>query len=76
MQADGIVGEAVLAVDPRDGSVIGLEASLRERDLLGDDDLGALRVEAPFELGWRREVTIHLTGSGSQVDLVLSLRPI
>ena len=43
-----------------------------------DDDLNPSdRWEvAPFRLGWRRDVTIRLTGAEAEVNLVIALQPI
>ena len=74
---DSFVAERVVAVDPAAGSAIQLSATLTEHDVVTTDDpLGSVEVPAPYEVGWRREVVLHLTGGGSQVDLTLSMTPI
>jgi thiol-activated cytolysin len=73
----GAVIEAVVDVEPRAGSAISFDALLHDRDeVLGDDLLGDERVTVPFETGWRREVPVFLTGSGSQVVVTVALSPI
>jgi thiol-activated cytolysin len=74
--ADGIVAEAIVAVDPVAGSSIQLDATLIDNDAIKDDPLGTVELPAPYEVGWRRDLILHLTGSGSQVDLAVSLAPI
>jgi thiol-activated cytolysin len=74
---DGSVAEVVVHVEPRAGSILQLGALLHDRDeLLGDELLGDESTESPFETGWRKDVTLHLTGGGSQVAVTLSLAPI
>ena len=74
---EGMVAERILSVDPVAGSTIRLEASLSEQDdAFGDDLLGTVDAPAPYEVGWRRDVILHLTGAGAQVDVALSLSPI
>lgn len=72
------LSEQVIDVSPTNGSRIQLKANLWDADdfLNGDDLLGNETLMSPFELGWRREQTIYLTGSGAQVKLVFGLEPI
>lgn len=73
----GSVVEAVVEVEPQAGAFIRFDALLQDRDeLLGDELLGEETVAAPFETGWRRDVTLFLTGGGSQVSVTVSLAPI
>ena len=73
----GSIVESVVEVQPRALSSIGLGAVLHDRDeVLGDELLGDEQVAVPFETGWRREVTLFLTGGGSQVLVTLELAPI
>ncbi|HTE54194.1 MAG TPA: thiol-activated cytolysin family protein, partial [Kofleriaceae bacterium] len=73
----GSAPEQVIEVEPRAGSSVALSASLQDRDeVLGDDLLGDEQLAAPFETGWRREVSVFLTGGGSQVTITLQLSPI
>jgi thiol-activated cytolysin len=70
------VGEGVLEVVPQPGQSITLDGHLWKHGFLWSDDLGETKVTAPFETGWRKDVTVTLTGSGCQVRLVYSLEPI
>ena len=73
----GTIVESVVDVEPQPGRVIELGALLQDRDeLLGDELLGDEQVAVPFETGWRRDVSIFLTGGGSQVVVTLTLAPI
>ncbi|HKE19557.1 MAG TPA: thiol-activated cytolysin family protein [Kofleriaceae bacterium] len=73
----GEIVESVVDVEPQAGRVIELGAVLQDRDeLLGDELLGDEQVAVPFETGWRRDVSIFLTGGGSQVVVTLTLAPI
>jgi thiol-activated cytolysin len=73
----GSIVESVVDVEPQAGRVIELGAVLQDRDeLLGDELLGDEAVAVPFETGWRRDVSIFLTGGGSQVVVTLTLAPI
>jgi hypothetical protein len=71
------LGEAVIEVNPSPGNAIKLRAHLIDKDpYFGDDDLGDEQVSAAFETGWRKDVTVNLTGSGSKVRVNFSLSPI
>jgi thiol-activated cytolysin len=71
------LGEAVIEVNPSPGNAIKLRAHLVDKDpYFGDDDLGTEEVKAAFETGWRKDVTVNLTGSGSKVRVNFSLSPI
>jgi len=71
------LGEAVISVRPQAGETIRLRANLTDYDpVFGDDGLGDETVNAAFETGWRRDVGLLLTGSGSRVRLNFSLTPI
>jgi thiol-activated cytolysin len=69
------LADAVIDVTPQPGQSIVLGAHLWDDDLIGSDDLGDQLVVAPFELGWKKEVPIYLTGEG-QVVVTFSLQPI
>lgn len=74
---NGTAGEAVVQVAPHEGGAIQLGALLSDRDdVLGDELLGDESISLPFETGWRRDVVLHLTGGGAQVDIALTLTPI
>lgn len=71
------IAETVIAVTPQAGQAIRLRAHLVDQDTLsGDDDLGTEVVVNPFETGWRKDVTVTLTGSGARVRVEFSLAPI
>lgn len=70
--------EAVIDVSPTAGSRIRINANIWDADgfVNGDDLIGNEFVLNPFETGWRREQTMYLTGSDSQVKFVFQLQPI
>ncbi|MBX3158147.1 MAG: thiol-activated cytolysin family protein [Deltaproteobacteria bacterium] len=71
------ISEAIVDVVPANGNAIVMSAHLYDYDPLSpNDDIGNESVTAPFETGWRKDVTIHLTGDGARVRVVLSLSPI
>ncbi|HEX5064144.1 MAG TPA: thiol-activated cytolysin family protein [Kofleriaceae bacterium] len=70
------LGEAVIEVKPQAGQSIRLRANLTEHDPLFNDSLGDETVSAAFETGWRKDVTVLLTGSNARVRVNLSLAPI
>ncbi|HVV84092.1 MAG TPA: thiol-activated cytolysin family protein [Kofleriaceae bacterium] len=71
------VSEAVIDVVPQNGSVIKLGADLWDYDpVSANDHLGAELVVAPFETGWRRDVTAILTGDDARVLVTFGLEPI
>lgn len=74
----GAISEFVLEVTPEAGQMIALEANLFDKDgfLNPDDSLGHETVNVSFETGWRRDIPIYLTGSGSKVKVNLHLQPI
>jgi hypothetical protein len=64
-------------VKPQPGESIRLRANLSDYDpTLGDDASGDELVLAPYETGWRKDVSIVLTGSGSRVRVSYRLAPI
>jgi hypothetical protein len=71
-------GEQIINVKPEPGSVVRLRANLEEEDgfLNGDDSLGDVGLDAPFESGWRRDVQMILTGSDARVVVTFGLTPI
>ena len=75
--AGGPIAEAVIDVSPRPGQAIRLHANLTDQDALSpDDNIGNEVVVNPFETGWRKDVTVTLTGDGARVRVSFSLTPI
>ncbi len=71
------IAEGVIEVRPQAGQAIRLRANLIDHDpALGDDSSGDETVLAPFETGWRKDVSFVLTGSGSRVRVNYQLAPI
>ena len=71
------IAEGVIEVKPQSGESIRLRANLTDYDpTLGDDASGDEIVLAPYEIGWRKDVSIVLTGSGSRVRVNFQLAPI
>jgi thiol-activated cytolysin len=74
----GFISESIVDVSPQPGNQITLRASLMDQDgfLNPDDSIGNETVVAPFELGWRRDVTLLLTGDDARVVVTIGLQPI
>jgi thiol-activated cytolysin len=75
----GPLAEVIVDVTPEAGEVVVTGADLVDQDGLfdADDPLGGSDVEAPFESGWRRDVTLYLSNSeGARVEVLLALQPI
>jgi hypothetical protein len=71
------ISEGVIEVKPQAGQAIKLRANLIDYDpLFGDDSSGDETIAAPFETGWRKDLSIVLTGSGSRVRVTFQLAPI
>jgi thiol-activated cytolysin len=71
------IAEAVIDVSPRPGQSIRLYTRLTDEDSTsGDDNIGDDVVINPFETGWRKDVTMTLTGDGAHVRVRFSLTPI
>jgi thiol-activated cytolysin len=71
------IGEAVIDVSPRPGQAIRLHTRLSDEDSTsGDDSVGDDVLINLFETGWRKDVTMTLTGAGSRVRVNFSLAPI
>ncbi|MBZ0238876.1 MAG: thiol-activated cytolysin family protein [Deltaproteobacteria bacterium] len=71
------VSEAILDVRPEPGAAIELGADLWDYDPIGGDDaMGREVARAAFEAGWRRDVTVLLTGDGARVTATFRLQPI
>ncbi len=74
---NGFIGEGVLEVEPRAGGKIVLGANLTDYDpVSANDNIGNELVIAPFELGWRRDVDVLLTGDDARVVVTFGLTPI
>jgi thiol-activated cytolysin len=71
------ISEGIIEVKPQAGQAIKLRANLIDHDpLFGDDSSGDETVLAPFETGWRKDMSVVLTGSGSRVRVNFQLAPI
>jgi hypothetical protein len=71
------LAEEVIEVDPHEGAEVRLRLDLWDDSRPGESRaLGDIAVHAPYELGWRREATAHLTGSQSDVVVTFELQPI
>ncbi len=71
------VGEAIIEVRPQAGQVIQLGADLTDYDpISANDHMGRDVVNAAFEAGWRRDVTVMLTGDEARVLVTFGLQPI
>jgi len=71
------IGEAVIDVSPKPGQAIRLHAKLTDEDSTSpDDNIGDDDLLNPFETGWRKDVTMTLTGDSAVVRLNFSLEPI
>jgi thiol-activated cytolysin len=75
--ASAPIAEAVIDVSPRPGHVIRLHTRLTDEDSTsGDDNIGDDVQINPFETGWRKDVTMTLTGDGARVRVNFTLAPI
>jgi thiol-activated cytolysin len=71
------IADGILNVVPQAGQVITFRANLKdEDDFSPDDTICSDAVTAPFETGWRRELTVTCTGDDARVRIVFSLAPI
>lgn len=71
------LAEAVIEVKPQPGQAIRLRAKLTDYDpVFGHDSIGDETVSAAFETGWRKDVSVMLTGSNARVRVNVSLAPI
>jgi hypothetical protein len=70
------IADGVIDVVPQPGQALQLHAHLKNSNFLFDDDLGNETVVAPFETGWRKDVTVILTGGGKQTKVNFSIAPI
>lgn len=75
--SQGSISDLVIDVVPMPGEEVIIDINLRDRDGWGSDDVVGNQITiAPYEIGWRREVKIPLTGSGATLEANLSLQPI
>ncbi|MBA3541017.1 MAG: thiol-activated cytolysin family protein, partial [Deltaproteobacteria bacterium] len=71
------LAETVIDVSPKAGQAITLRANLTDYDpTSSNDNIGNDAMVNPFETGWRKEVTMVLTGDGARVRVNFSLSPI
>jgi thiol-activated cytolysin len=74
---NGIIGEAIIAVQPQPGNAVRFETTLLENDTLANDSFGdQVPDAAPFEAGWRRQLTLHRSSGSQQISLRMSLTPV
>ncbi|MCE9572118.1 MAG: thiol-activated cytolysin family protein [Deltaproteobacteria bacterium] len=74
---NGFLGDGVLDVSPQPGGQIILGANLTDYDpISANDNIGNEVVVAPFELGWRRDIDVLLTGDSARVVVTFGLTPI
>jgi thiol-activated cytolysin len=73
----GSLAEVVLDVVPQAGSTITVGGNLYDQDDWSpNDSMGNEIVVNPFETGWRKEVSVLLTGDDARVILHFRLEPI
>jgi hypothetical protein len=71
------IATAIIDVDPTSGQNITLGAHLYDYDeFSSNDDLGNEVSVNPFDAGWRKDVTVTLTGDSAQVRVSFSMTPI
>lgn len=71
------IAQAVIDVSPQAGQSISLHAHLFDQDTFSpDDDMGNEVSVNPFETGWRKDVTVNLTGDSARIRVVFSIAPI
>ncbi|HEU0035076.1 MAG TPA: thiol-activated cytolysin family protein [Kofleriaceae bacterium] len=71
------IAETVIDVAPKAGESIRLRGQLKDVDTFTfDDTIGDETVINPFETGWRKDVTMTLTGDNARVRINFSLSPI
>jgi len=71
------VSEAIIDVRPQAGQRIELGADLWDYDpVSANDHMGREVANAAFEAGWRRDVTVLLTGDDARVSVTFGLQPI
>jgi thiol-activated cytolysin len=75
----GVIAEDVIDVTPAPGEALTLRAELKDSDtgwFSHDASIGSEGISIPFEAGWRKQVILHLSGDGAQVDVAVSLLPL
>ena len=73
----GVIAEAVVDVVPQPGHAISFGVDLSDYDPSSADDwMGYETMDAAFETGWRRDVTLLLTGDDARIEVTLHLEPI
>ena len=71
------IAETIIDVAPKAGEQIRLRGQLTDFDPVGgDDQIGNDIVLNPFETGWRKDVSMIMTGSDARVRVNFSLSPI
>ena len=71
------IAQTVIDVSPQAGQSIKLHAHLYAQDTFSpDDDMGNEVAINPFETGWRKDVTVNLTGDSARIRVVFSIAPI
>jgi thiol-activated cytolysin len=71
------IAESVIDVVPQAGQVIKLHAHLIDQDTFSpDDDMGNEVAIEPYETGWRKDVTVTLTGDSARIRVNYSIAPI
>ncbi|MBP9088042.1 MAG: thiol-activated cytolysin family protein [Kofleriaceae bacterium] len=72
------IAEDVIQVTPKNGESIKFNIRLTDRDgfYSPDDRIGDETVDLKFETGWRRDVSMMLTGDGARVKVTFALQPI
>lgn len=75
--AGAAIAETVIDVEPKAGASIRMSANLTDYDpTSANDNIGNDTIVNPFETGWRKDVTMTLTGDGARVRVTFSLAPI
>ena len=73
----GIIGEAIVPVEPQPGNALRIKTSLFESDSLSNDSFGdGVEDVAPFEAGWRRTLQIHRSSGTQAITLQVSITPV
>src|SRR5262249_16061179 len=70
------LGEGVITVVPKAGASLRMQWQPTDQDPLFSDDIGNDPTSEPFETGWRKDVTMTLTGSSARVRVNFRLSPI